>query len=53
MCFAKKIIFKQKEFTLLRPELMQEVLMSYHKFAWAKLGQGSFRDEVYHRRLIC
>lgn len=26
--------------------------MSYSAFTWAKLGQGSFRNEFYQRRLI-
>lgn len=30
---------------------MQKCLVSY-KFARDKLGQGSFRDEVYQRRLL-
>lgn len=34
------------------PELMQEFLISYSKFAWAELGQDSFRDEFYQRKLL-
>lgn len=31
---------------------MQEFLMSYSEFPWAKLGQGSFRNEFCQRRLL-
>lgn len=31
---------------------MQEFLISYSEFTWAKLGQGSFRNELYQRRLL-
>lgn len=31
---------------------MQEFLMSHSEFTWAKLGQGSFRNEFYQRRLL-
>lgn len=31
---------------------MQEFLMSYSEFLWAKLGQGSFRNEFCQRKLL-
>lgn len=49
--FCKNSIFN-KVSLLQWPELMQEFLMSYSAFTWAKLGQGSLEMNFYQRRLI-